>query len=65
VDVASETIAATVRRLGPGQASRGGRTRATFAPHTGLGPASLVLDEVSALHFETDARDGSRRGVTA
>jgi hypothetical protein len=33
---------------------------AACAAHTGLGPASLVLYDVSTLHFETDAGDGFR-----
>lgn len=31
---------------------------AACAEHTGLGPASLVLYDVSTLYFETDAADG-------
>ena len=33
---------------------------AACAAHARLGPASLVLDDVSALYFETDAGDGFR-----
>ena len=33
---------------------------ATSAAHAGLGPASLVLFDVSTLYFETDAGDGFR-----
>jgi len=33
---------------------------AACAAHTGLGPASLVLYDVSTLYFETDAGDGFR-----
>jgi hypothetical protein len=33
---------------------------AACAAHAGLGPASLVLFDVSTLHFETDAGDGFR-----
>jgi hypothetical protein len=33
---------------------------ATCARHAGLGPASLVLYDVSTLYFETDAGDGFR-----
>ena len=33
---------------------------AACAAHAGLGPASLVLYDVSTLHFETDAGDGFR-----
>jgi hypothetical protein len=33
---------------------------AACAAHTGLGPASLVLFDVSTLYFETDAGDGFR-----
>ena len=33
---------------------------AACAAHAGLGPASLVLYDVSTLYFETDAGDGFR-----
>ncbi len=33
---------------------------ATCAAHARLGPASLVLYDVTTLHFETDAGDGFR-----
>jgi transposase len=33
---------------------------AACATHAGLGPASLVLYDVSTLYFETDAGDGFR-----
>ena len=33
---------------------------AACAAHAALGPASLVLYDVSTLHFETDAGDGFR-----
>jgi hypothetical protein len=36
------------------------RLAAACAAHTRLGPASLVLYDVSTLHFETDAGDGFR-----
>jgi len=36
------------------------RLSAACARHAGLGPASLVLYDVSTLYFETDARDGFR-----
>jgi hypothetical protein len=36
------------------------RLAAACAAHTGLGPASLVLFDVSTLYFETDAGDGFR-----
>jgi hypothetical protein len=36
------------------------RLSAACAAHTGLGPASLVLYDVSTLYFETDAGDGFR-----
>jgi hypothetical protein len=36
------------------------RLSAACAEHAGLGPASLVLYDVSTLYFETDAADGFR-----
>ena len=43
------------------QRRRGGeRVSAACAAHAGLGPASLVLYDVSTLYFETDAGDGFR-----
>jgi hypothetical protein len=42
------------------QASWRQRLAAGCAAHTGLGPASLVLYDVSTLQFETDAGDGFR-----
>ena len=36
------------------------RLAAACAAHAGLGPASLVLYDVSTLYFETDAGDGFR-----
>jgi Transposase DDE domain len=49
------------RRL-PAYARDGWRQRlsAACAAHAGLGPASLVLYDVSTLYFETDAGDGFR-----
>jgi hypothetical protein len=49
------------RRLG-GYAADGFRRKlaAACAAHAGLGPASLVLYDVSTLYFETDAGDGFR-----
>ena len=38
----------------------GQRLSAACARHAGLGPASLVLYDVSTLYFETDAGDGFR-----
>src|SRR5690242_8499420 len=50
-----------LRRL-PGYAEQAWRQRlsAACAEHSGLGPASLVLYDVSTLYFETDAADGFR-----
>ena len=42
------------------QASWRQRLAAACAAHAGLGPASLVLSDVSTLYFETDAGDGFR-----
>ncbi len=49
------------RRL-PGYAQESWRQQisAACAAHAGLGPASLVLYDVSTLYFETDAGDGFR-----
>jgi len=53
---------ATVRRRLPGYAQDPfrGRLAAACAEHAALGPASLVLYDVSTLYFETDAGDGFR-----
>ena len=59
VDAASY---ATVKRRLPIYAQPGWRQSlaAACAEHAGLGPASLVLFDVSTLYFETDAGDGFR-----
>jgi hypothetical protein len=51
----------TVKRL-PGYAEGTWRQRisAACAAHAGLGPASLVLYDVSTLYFQTDTGDGFR-----
>ena len=53
---------ATVKRRLPGYATDAWRERlaALCAAHAGLGPASLVLFDVTTLYFETDAGDGFR-----
>jgi hypothetical protein len=53
---------ATLKRRLPGFAKQPWRQRlaAACAVHAGLGPASLVLYDVSTLYFETDAGDGFR-----
>jgi hypothetical protein len=53
---------ATVKRRLRGYAQPGWRQSlaAACAAHAGLGPASLVLFDVSTLYFETDAGDGFR-----
>lgn len=53
---------ATVKRRLPVYAKDSWRERlaALCAAHAGLGPASLVLYDVSTLYFETDAADGFR-----
>jgi len=53
---------ATVRRRLPAYAQEEWRQRlsAACAAHAGLGPASLVLYDVSTLYFETDRGDGFR-----
>ncbi|GAB3039806.1 IS1634-like element IS1549 family transposase [Mycobacterium bourgelatii] len=53
---------ATVKRRLRGYAQSGWRQSlaAACAAHAGLGPASLVLFDVSTLYFETDAGDGFR-----
>ena len=53
---------ATVKRRLPVFARPSWRQRlaAACAAHAGLGPASLVLYDVSTLYFETDAGDGFR-----
>ena len=52
----------TVKRRLPGYASEAWRRRlgAACAAHAALGPASLVLYDVSTLYFETDVGDGFR-----
>jgi hypothetical protein len=53
---------ATVKRRLPVFAEQAWRQRlaAACAAHAGLGPASLVLYDVSTLYFETDTGDGFR-----
>ncbi len=53
---------ATVKRHLPAYATDSWRERlaALCAAHAGLGPASLVLFDVTTLYFETDAGDGFR-----
>jgi hypothetical protein len=53
---------ATLKRRLPGWATEGFRQElaAACARHAALGPASLVLYDVSTLYFETDAGDGFR-----
>ena len=53
---------ATLNRRLPAYATRAWRQRlaAACAAHAALGPASLVLYDVSTLHFEIDAGDGFR-----
>jgi Transposase DDE domain len=53
---------ATVKRRLPDYATEAWRERlaALCAAYTGLGPASLVLYDVSTLYFETDTGDGFR-----
>src|SRR6202023_4344949 len=52
----------TVTRRLPGYAKAAFRAAlsATCTGHAGLGPASLVLYDVTTLYFETDAGDGFR-----
>ncbi len=52
----------TILRRLPGYAAPAWRQRlaAACAAHVGLGPATLVLYDVSTLYFETDAGDGFR-----
>jgi hypothetical protein len=52
----------TLKRRLPAYAEEGWRQRlsAACAAHAGLGPASLVLYDVSTLYFETDRGDGFR-----
>ena len=59
---ASPASYATVKRRLCGYAQPGWRSSlaAACAAHAGLGPASLVLFDVSTLYFETDAGDGFR-----
>jgi hypothetical protein len=53
---------ATLKRRLPAYAKQAWRQRisAACAAHAGLGPASLVLYDVSTLYFETDKGDGFR-----
>jgi hypothetical protein len=53
---------ATLKRRLPAYAKPSWRQKlsAACAAHAGLGPASLVLYDVSTLYFETDAGDGFR-----
>ncbi len=53
---------ATLKRRLPGYAKPGWRQRLSdaCAAHAQLGPASLVLYDVSTLYFETDSGDGFR-----
>jgi hypothetical protein len=53
---------ATLKRRLPVYATDGFRRKlaAACARHAGLGPASLVLYDVSTLYFKTDAGDGFR-----
>jgi hypothetical protein len=53
---------ATLKRRLPAYAKDAWRRKlaAACAAHAGLGPASLVLCDVSTLYFETDAGDGFR-----
>ena len=53
---------ATLKRRLPAYAKDSWRRKlsAACAAHAGLGPASLVLYDVSTLYFETDAGDGFR-----
>ena len=57
---------ATLKRRPPVYAKDGWRRKlsAACAAHTGLGPASLVLFDVSTLYFETDEGDGSASRVS-
>ena len=59
---AASAAYATVKRRLPAYPEESWRHRlsATCAAHAGLGPASLVLYDVSTLYFETDAGDGFR-----
>jgi hypothetical protein len=53
---------ATLRRRLPAYAKSSWRQglAAAYARHAALGPASLVLYDVSTLYFETDQGDGFR-----
>ena len=53
---------ATLKRRLPAYAKAAWRHKlsAACAAHAGLGPASLVLYDVSTLYFETDTGDGFR-----
>ncbi len=61
VGVAAASYRTVTRRL-PSYAKDGWRRRlaAACAKHAALGPASLILYDVSTLYFETDAGDGFR-----
>ena len=54
-DAAKPPAVEPAQGLPPGQAGP-----AACAAHAGLGPAGLVLYDVSTLYFETDAGDGFR-----
>jgi hypothetical protein len=58
---------ATLKRRLPAYAQAAWRHKlsAACAAHAGLGPASLVLYDVSTLYFETDAGDGFRESGPA
>lgn len=59
--IAAPSYRTVTRRLPVfGQESWRGRLAAACAAHARLGPASLVLFDVSTLYFETDAGDGFR-----
>jgi Transposase DDE domain len=61
VGAASASYATVKRRLrGYAQPSWRQKLAGACAAHAGLGPASLVLFDVSTLYFETDAGDGFR-----
>jgi hypothetical protein len=62
-EVGIDTVSyATLKRRLPSYANDGFRRglAAVCAAHVGLGPASLVLFDVSTLYFETDTGDGFR-----
>ncbi len=61
VGVAAASYATVKRRLrGYAQKEWRSSLAAACAAHAGLGPASLVLFDVSTLYFETDTGDGFR-----